>query len=55
MLSIPWDPNVAGAASIFGISLTIIPVIILLVILMVYDAISIYKTRSITLAEGVVT
>lgn len=45
----------AGAASIFGISLTIIPVIILLVILMVYDAISVYKTRHmITLAEGVV-
>jgi presenilin-like A22 family membrane protease len=45
----------AGAASIFGISLTIVPVIILLVILMVYDAISVYKTRHmITLAEGVV-
>jgi presenilin-like A22 family membrane protease len=45
----------AGAASIFGISLTILPVIILLVILMVYDAISVYKTRHmITLAEGVV-
>ena len=45
----------AGAASIFGISLTIVPVIILLVILMVYDAISVYKTRHmITLAEGVI-
>jgi presenilin-like A22 family membrane protease len=45
----------AGAASIFGISLSILPVIILLVILMVYDAISVYKTRHmITLAEGVV-
>jgi presenilin-like A22 family membrane protease len=45
----------AGAASIFGISLTILPVIILLIILMVYDAISVYKTRHmITLAEGVV-
>jgi len=45
----------AGAASIFGISLSIIPVIILLVILLVYDAISVYKTRHmITLAEGVV-
>ncbi len=45
----------AGAASIFGISLTIVPVIILLIILMVYDAISVYKTRHmITLAEGVV-
>jgi presenilin-like A22 family membrane protease len=45
----------AGAASIFGISLSLVPVIILLVILMVYDAISVYKTRHmITLAEGVV-
>jgi len=45
----------AGAASIFGISLSIVPVIILLVILMVYDAISVYKTKHmITLAEGVV-
>ena len=44
----------AGAASIFGISLSIVPVIILLVILLVYDAISVYKTRHmITLAEGV--
>jgi presenilin-like A22 family membrane protease len=45
----------AGAASIFGISLTVLPVIILLVILMVYDAISVYKTKHmITLAEGVI-
>jgi presenilin-like A22 family membrane protease len=45
----------AGAASIFGISLTILPVIILLIVLMIYDAISVYKTRHmITLAEGVV-
>jgi presenilin-like A22 family membrane protease len=44
----------AGAASIFGISLGIIPVIILLVLLAIYDAISVYKTRHmITLAEGV--
>jgi presenilin-like A22 family membrane protease len=44
----------AGAASIFGISLDIVPVIILLSILAVYDAISVYKTRHmITLAEGV--
>ena len=44
----------AGAASIFGISLDIIPVIILLVILAIYDAISVYKTKHmITLAEGV--
>jgi presenilin-like A22 family membrane protease len=45
----------AGAASIFGISLSIVPVIILLIILLVYDAISVYKTKHmITLAEGVV-
>jgi presenilin-like A22 family membrane protease len=45
----------AGAASIFGISLNIIPVLLLLVILMVYDAISVYKTRHmVTLAEGVI-
>ncbi|MCU0630935.1 MAG: presenilin family intramembrane aspartyl protease [Methanoregulaceae archaeon] len=45
----------AGAASIFGISLGIVPVLILLVLLAVYDAISVYKTKHmITLAEGVV-
>lgn len=45
----------AGAASIFGISLEIFPVIILLAILAVYDAISVYRTKHmITLAEGVV-
>lgn len=45
----------AGAASIFGISLGIVPVIILLVLLAIYDAISVYKTRHmITLAEGVI-
>ncbi len=44
----------AGAASIFGISLGIVPVILLLVLLALYDAISVYKTRHmITLAEGV--
>jgi len=45
----------AGAASIFGISLNVLPVLLLLVILMVYDAISVYKTRHmVTLAEGVI-
>jgi presenilin-like A22 family membrane protease len=45
----------AGVASIFGVSLDIIPVIILLVLLAVYDAISVYKTKHmITLAEGVI-
>ena len=44
----------AGVASIFGVSLDIIPVIILLVILATYDFISVYKTKHmITLAEGV--
>lgn len=45
----------AGITSIFGISLNIIPVLVLLVLLAVYDAISVYKTRHmITLAEGVI-
>ncbi|MFZ0004842.1 MAG: presenilin family intramembrane aspartyl protease PSH [Methanoregula sp.] len=44
----------AGVASIFGVSLGTIPVILLLIILAVYDAISVYKTKHmITLAEGV--
>ncbi len=44
----------AGVAAIFGASLDILPVIILLVLLAVYDAISVYKTKHmITLAEGV--
>jgi presenilin-like A22 family membrane protease len=44
-----------GVASIFGISLGILPVIILLTLLAVYDAISVYRTKHmITLAEGVV-
>ena len=45
----------AGVASIFGVSLDILPVIILLILLAVYDAISVYKTKHmITLAEGVI-
>jgi presenilin-like A22 family membrane protease len=44
----------AGAAAIFGISLSIIPVLILLILLAVYDAIAVYQTKHmITLAEGV--
>ena len=44
----------AGCAAIFGISLAIIPTIVLLVLLAVYDAISVYKTKHmITLADGV--
>lgn len=45
----------AGVAAIFGASLDVLPVIILLVLLAVYDAISVYKTKHmITLAEGVI-
>jgi presenilin-like A22 family membrane protease len=45
----------AGIASIFGVSLNVIPVVALLVILALYDAISVYKTKHmITLAEGVI-
>ena len=44
----------AGAASIFGISLAIIPTLLLLVLLAVYDYIAVYRTKHmITLAEGV--
>ncbi|MDK2974489.1 MAG: hypothetical protein PWP08_860 [Methanofollis sp.] len=44
----------AGVASIFGISLTILPVILLLAMLAVYDAVSVYKTKHmIALAEGI--
>lgn len=45
----------AGVASIFGISLEPIPVILLLVLLAVYDAISVYRTKHmLTLAEGII-
>lgn len=44
----------SGVAAIFGASLAIFPVIILLVLLAVYDALSVYQTKHmITLAEGV--
>jgi len=44
----------AGASAIFGISLSILPVILLLGLLAIYDAISVYKTKHmIDLAEGV--
>lgn len=44
----------AGAASIFGISLAIFPTLLLLVLLLVYDYIAVYRTKHmITLAEGV--
>ncbi len=45
----------AGVASMFGISLEPIPVILLLILLSVYDAISVYKTKHmLTLANGVI-
>lgn len=44
----------AGASALFGVSLAIIPTLILLVLLAVYDYISVYKTKHmIKLAEGV--
>ena len=44
----------AGTAAIFGISLSIIPVLLLLVLLAVYDAIAVYQTKHmVALAEGV--
>ncbi|MCU0638127.1 MAG: presenilin family intramembrane aspartyl protease [Methanothrix sp.] len=45
----------AGISSLFGVSMTALPALILLIILAVYDAISVYKTRHmISLAEGVI-
>jgi presenilin-like A22 family membrane protease len=44
-----------GVASIFGVSLDVWLVVVLLVLLAVYDAISVYKTKHmITLAEGII-
>ena len=44
----------AGTASIFGISLDIIPTILLLIVLLVYDYIAVYRTKHmVALAEGV--
>ncbi len=44
----------AAVASILGISLAILPVFVLLIIMAVYDAISVYKTKHmITLADAV--
>ncbi len=45
----------AGIGALFGISMTTLPAMLLLGILAVYDAISVYKTRHmVTLAEGVI-
>lgn len=44
----------AGSASIFGISLNIIPTLLLLVVLLIYDYIAVYQTKHmVALAEGV--
>lgn len=44
----------AGVSALIGISLSVIPVVVLLILLAVYDAISVYKTKHmITMAEGV--
>jgi presenilin-like A22 family membrane protease len=45
----------AGISSLFGISMTTLPALILLIVLALYDAISVYKTKHmVTLAEGVI-
>ena len=45
----------AGVTTLLGVSMTVLPVIILLVVLAVYDAISVYKTRHmVSLAEGAI-
>jgi len=45
----------AGISSLFGVSMTILPTLLLLIILAVYDAVSVYKTRHmVSLAEGVI-
>jgi len=44
----------SGVSALLGISLSVIPVVVLLLLLAIYDAISVYKTKHmITLAEGV--
>ena len=44
-----------GAAAIFGISLDVLPVLLLMTILAVYDAIAVYKTKHmVSLAESIV-
>ena len=45
----------AGISSLFGVSMTTLPALMLLIILAVYDAISVYKTKHmVSLAEGVI-
>ncbi len=45
----------AGISALFGVSMTTLPALLLLLVLAVYDAISVYKTRHmVSLAEGVI-
>lgn len=45
----------AGVGTLFGLSLSTVPALVLLVILAVYDALSVYKTKHmVTLAEGAI-
>ncbi len=45
----------SGIAALFGVSMTTLPALLLLLVLAVYDAISVYKTRHmVSLAEGVI-
>lgn len=44
----------AGAAALFGVSLAVVPTLLLLIALIAYDYIAVYKTKHmLTLAEGV--
>lgn len=44
----------AGVSALIGISLSVVPVIVLLLLLAIYDAISVYKTKHmVTMAEGI--
>lgn len=46
----------AGAAAIFGVSLSVVPVVLLLLALAIYDAVAVYYTRHmLTLAESVLS
>jgi presenilin-like A22 family membrane protease len=45
----------AGISAIFGVSMATLPAVLLLIVLAIYDAISVYKTRHmVSLAEGVI-
>ncbi|HSD57584.1 MAG TPA: presenilin family intramembrane aspartyl protease PSH [Methanotrichaceae archaeon] len=45
----------AGISALFGVSMTTLPALLLLLVLAVYDAISVYKTRHmVSLAEGAI-